>query len=87
MNKNLKKIMSLTYIFLILTAIHLPRSCESISFYLDPDSRKCIREEVHKDVLVVGEYELDEIPSQKTNIEVPGIAWSREGSFFVGYRL
>ena len=43
-----------------------------ISFHLEPDSRKCIREEVHKDVLVVGEYEIEMIPSQKTSIEVSG---------------
>ena len=46
------------------------RQIWSISFHLDPDSRKCIREEVHKDVLVVGDYEVEELPSQKTNIEV-----------------
>lgn len=43
-----------------------------ISFQLEPDSRKCIREEVHKDVLVVGEYDIEVVPSQKTSIEVSG---------------
>ena len=43
-----------------------------ISFHLEPDSRKCIREEVHKDVLVVGEYDIEVVPSQKTSIEVRG---------------
>ena len=42
----------------------------AISFLLEPDSRKCIREEVHKDVLVVGEYELEVSHYQKTDIEV-----------------
>jgi hypothetical protein len=37
---------------------------------LEPDSKKCIREEVHKDVLVVGNYEVEKISSQTTNIEV-----------------
>ena len=48
----------------------LVHSGVTISFHLDPDSRKCIREEVHSDVLVVGEYTVSEIHGQKTNIEV-----------------
>lgn len=64
--------MSLKYLFLVLTVIllYLSRRCQSISFNLDPDSKKCIREEVHKDVLVVGQYDLEDIASQRTNIEV-----------------
>ena len=42
----------------------------SISFSLEPDVRKCIREEVHKDVLVVGEYRLSDIEGQRTDLLV-----------------
>lgn len=42
----------------------------SISFEITPDVRKCVREEVHKDVLVVGEYQLSEVAGQRTDIMV-----------------
>ena len=32
--------------------------------------KKCIREEVHKDVLVVGNYDLSDVPGQITDITV-----------------
>ena len=41
-----------------------------ISFHITPDERKCIREEVHRDVLVVGEYKLSEVPDQRTDLLV-----------------
>jgi len=41
-----------------------------ITFYLPPDATKCIREEVHKDVLVVGEYNLNDAPYLRTDIVV-----------------
>ena len=42
----------------------------SISFNIVPDERKCVREEVHKDVLVVGDYKLSEVTGQRTDIMV-----------------
>ncbi|KPP60261.1 transmembrane emp24 domain-containing protein 10-like, partial [Scleropages formosus] len=42
----------------------------SISFYLPVNSRKCLREEIHKDVLVTGEYEVSEQPNTKTNLKI-----------------
>ncbi|MBN3294904.1 TMEDA protein, partial [Amia calva] len=44
-------------------------SALSISFYLPVNSRKCLREEIHKDVLVTGEYEVSEQPNTKTNLK------------------
>ncbi|XP_065919816.1 transmembrane emp24 domain-containing protein 10-like [Dysidea avara] len=41
-----------------------------ITFYLSADTTKCIREEVHKDVLVVGEYNLNDAPYLRTDIMV-----------------
>lgn len=41
-----------------------------ITFYLPADETKCIREEVHKDVLVVGEYQLSDSPMMRTDILV-----------------
>lgn len=42
----------------------------SISFKLPHDMRKCVREEVHKDVLVVGEYDIAEVQDQRTDLLV-----------------
>ena len=42
----------------------------SVSFRIVPDVRKCLREEVHKDVLVIGDYQLSEQSGQKTDIVV-----------------
>ncbi|XP_073493561.1 transmembrane emp24 domain-containing protein 10 [Phyllobates terribilis] len=48
---------------LLLPALLLPLLCGSvsaISFQLPPNGRKCLREEIHKDVLVTGEYDVSE---------------------------
>lgn len=42
----------------------------SLSFNLSPGQEKCLREEVHKDVLVTGEYRLSDAPHQKTHLTV-----------------
>lgn len=46
------------------------KSAFSISFHLPVNSRKCLREEIHKDVLVTGEYEVSEQPSIKTHLKI-----------------
>lgn len=42
----------------------------AISFILEPDVKQCVQEEVHKDVLVVGEYKVSEVQGQSTEILV-----------------
>ena len=34
-------------------------------FHLSPGSKKCIKEEIHKDVVVTGEYECKESPNHQ----------------------
>ena len=48
----------------------LPGPGSPISFNVVPDVRKCLREEVHKDVLVVGEYKFSDVTGQRTDIMV-----------------
>lgn len=43
---------------------------ECIMFHLQPNTQKCLREEIHKNVLVSGEYEVQEAPGQKVDIQV-----------------
>jgi len=45
-------------------------SINSLMFHLSPNQKKCLKEEIHKDVLVTGEYTLSDSPGQKTNLEV-----------------
>ena len=60
-----------TFLFPILVYICLTfATVQSISFHVLPDVRKCLREEVHKDVVVVGEYELSSVSGQTTDIAV-----------------
>jgi len=39
-------------------------------FYLEPGTKKCIKEEIHKDVVVTGEYEITESPNHKVFYEL-----------------
>ncbi|KAI2652260.1 Transmembrane emp24 domain-containing protein 10 [Labeo rohita] len=55
---------------LSLSLLFVVQSVVSISFYLPVRSRKCLREEIHKDVLVTGEYEISEQPNTKTNLKI-----------------
>ncbi|KAG8437891.1 hypothetical protein GDO86_008549 [Hymenochirus boettgeri] len=41
-----------------------------ISFYLPPQDKKCLKEEIHKDVLVTGEYEVSEQQGLSSNLKV-----------------
>ena len=62
--------MSTRLVLLCVSFLTLAGGCLAISFRLEPGLRKCIKEEVHKDVLVVGEYRLSELSSQRTDIVV-----------------
>jgi hypothetical protein len=45
-----------THLLLYISCIIL--SVESLMFNLEPNNRKCLKEEIHKGVLVTGEYEV-----------------------------
>ena len=45
-------------------------SMNALMFHLSPNQKKCLKEEIHKDVLVTGEYTLSEAVGQKTDLEV-----------------
>lgn len=62
--------MTVKLVFLSVSFLALVGGGLAISFRLEPGLRKCIKEEVHKDVLVVGEYRLSELAGQRTDILV-----------------
>ena len=54
----------------VLLLMSLAVSVYGITFRLPVGVKKCLRDEVHKDVLVVGHYRLSDAPMQKTDIKV-----------------
>jgi len=53
--------------------ISLISTVHCLMFELQPNGRQCLREEVQKDVLVTGEYEISEVPGQRTDVKVMDI--------------
>lgn len=53
-----------------LLVVVVAQMCDAFRFHLPPDTKKCLKEEIHKNVLVTGEFELIAAPGQKTHITV-----------------
>lgn len=60
--------MDLKFIILSLSLIAL--EVYGLMFDLPPNGRKCLREEVQKDVLVTGDFGISEVPGQRTDVMV-----------------
>ena len=43
---------------------------DGLMFHLEPNSRKCLKEEIHKGVLVTGDYDANHIPNQVVDLMV-----------------
>lgn len=43
---------------------------DGIRLYLEPNTRRCIKESVRKDVLMSGEYDLSDVPGIRTDVQV-----------------
>ena len=56
--------MDLIHILSVASALLLVVT-DALRFTLPPNHKKCLKEEIHKDVLVTGEYELSDSPGQK----------------------
>jgi hypothetical protein len=57
------------YPVVLLTCV-LFDAINGLMFHLGPNLKKCLTEEIHKNVLVMGEYEISEVPGQKTDLIV-----------------
>lgn len=53
----------------LLLVVILP-PIQSLRFHLQPNTKRCLKEEMRKDVLVTGEYELSPAPGQRTDLSV-----------------
>ncbi|KAM4722635.1 transmembrane emp24 domain-containing protein 10-like [Rhinophrynus dorsalis] len=58
------------WLLLVFSSCILLPETGAISFYLPPQGRKCLKEEIHKDILVTGEYEVSEQPGLSSNLKV-----------------
>ncbi len=54
----------------LLVAVCLVAAAGAISFHLPATAHKCLQEDVHKDVLVVGTYELTSSEYTLVNLDV-----------------
>jgi hypothetical protein len=54
----------------IVICLYLISTVQSIMFYLPANVKKCLKEEIHKDVLVKGEYELSAVAGHETRLDV-----------------
>ncbi|KAM8939985.1 transmembrane emp24 domain-containing protein 10-like [Pelodytes ibericus] len=57
-------------LLLLLSPFFLLHGAGAISFYLPPEGKKCLKEEIHKDVLVTGEYEVSDQPGLSSHLKV-----------------
>ena len=48
----------------------LSNLADGLMFHLEPNSRKCLKEEIHKGVLVTGDYDANQIPNQVVDLMV-----------------
>merc|ERR1712018_1050635 len=54
---------------------------DGLMFHLEPNNRKCLKEEIHKGVLVTGEYDISSHPGQVVDLMVI----DTKGQHFVNY--
>jgi len=54
----------------ILIALIFVHNANSLRFHLTPNVKKCLKEEIHKNVVVTGEYDFSESIGQRASIHV-----------------
>jgi len=65
---------------LVFLAFFLARG-DGLMFHLEPNNRKCLKEEIHKGVLVTGDYDISSHPGQVVDLMVI----DTKGQHFVNY--
>ena len=66
--------------FLMLLLVLIARG-DGLMFNLEPNNRKCLKEEIHKGVLVTGDYDISSHPGQVVDLMVI----DTKGQHFVNY--
>ncbi len=47
-----------TYVLALLSLVLAFDTASGLMFHLEPNQKKCLKEEIHKDIVVKGEYEV-----------------------------
>ncbi|KAK2149992.1 hypothetical protein LSH36_427g00022 [Paralvinella palmiformis] len=55
---------------LFILNICLLSTIDALMFHLQPNHRKCLKEEIHKDILVTGEYDISDAIGQKASLKI-----------------
>jgi len=75
-------VMAVSPTVILLIGAVLLSEVSSLMFHLQPSAQKCLREEIHKDVLVSGDYEITEVPGQTVDLAVVdskgGFLWKKD---------
>jgi len=76
--------MKISILEISLAACLLFGFANSLMFKLQPNTQKCLREEIHKDVLVSGDFEITDAPGQTVNLAVVdskgGFLWKKDAA-------
>ena len=64
------KVNCLLFLNSFLISLLFVSQIESLMFYLPANVKKCLKEEIHKDILVKGDYYVSEINGHHTKLEV-----------------
>ena len=59
-----------TFAGLVLVLYCFPMTIHCLRFYLQPNTKRCLKEEMRKDVLVTGEYTLSDSSGVRTDLLV-----------------
>ena len=68
-----------SWLVVLLVLVHMT-PVDSLRFHVSPNRKKCLHEQIQKDLLVTGDYELSDAPGQKTLLLV---CWP----LFFGWKL
>ena len=59
-----------TVVFFLLALLCLVGQLDAIRFFLNQNIKRCLKEEMRKDVVVTGEYELTDALGHRTDIQI-----------------
>lgn len=54
----------------LLSVVLLASETQSLRMFLAPNTKKCLKEEIHKNIVVTGDYELSDAPGQTASVHV-----------------
>ena len=56
--------------YIIIICVLCFTTIDALMFHISPQVRKCLKEEIHKDVLVTGDYDISEVHGQQALVQV-----------------